>query len=137
MNHVAPKRILLVGVIVALLIGIGGIGVLRFLFGRTRQFQKQAEAGQPIVRAIEAFQKQTGSYPTSLTDLAPKFLPSVPDIPDKTKGKFEGWDYAMETNGTSVSYTLRYYMGRGGVEYRAPHWIGNNEGSRKIVLSNE
>ena len=130
-------RILLVGVIVALLIGIGGIGVLRFLFGRTRQFQRQAEAGQPIVRAIEEFRRQTGSYPSSLDDLAPKFLPTVPDIPDKMKGKFGGWDYSMETNSATISYSLRYYMGRGGVEYRPPHWIGNNEGSRKIVLSNE
>jgi hypothetical protein len=96
----------------------------------------QAMAGQPIVRAIEEFRKQTGSFPSSLTDLAPKYLPTVPDRPDESQHKFIGWEYRMVTNGVAVTYTLRYYMGRGGIEYEPPVWYGNDEGHRTVLLRN-
>jgi hypothetical protein len=114
-----------------------GIIILRVMFSRTREFRAQARAGQPIVRAIEDYRKQNGNYPVSLADLAPKYLPTVPDMPDESKSKFRGWDYRTVTNGVAVSYTLRYYMGRGGVEYEPPKWIGNDEGTRTVILSNE
>jgi hypothetical protein len=89
------------------------------------------------VHAIDEYKKENGTYPQSLIQLAPKYLPRSPDIPDATNGKFAGWDYVITTNGTIVSYTLRYYMGRGGVEYEPPNWIRNNEGSREIILRNK
>ncbi len=114
-----------------------GFLVLHALFDRTREFRAQAQAGQPIVRAIEDYHKQTGTYPPSLADLAPKYLAIAPDIPDQSQHKFIGWDYHIVTNGTAVSYSLMYYMGRGGVEYKPPNWIGNDEGHQTVVLSNQ
>ena len=104
---------------------------------RTSEFKAQALAGQPIVRAIEDYRKQTGSYPPSLAALTPKYLATVPDIPDESQHKFTGWDYRIVTNGTAISFSLRYYMGRGGVEYQPPNWIGNDEGHTTVVLSNQ
>src|SRR5437773_11697957 len=94
---------------------------------RTPEFVAQAQAGQPIVGAIDQYRKQTGSYPAALSDLVPKYLAAAPDVPDRSKNKFTGWDYSPVTNGSVVSYSLRYYMGKGGVEYEPPNWIGNDE----------
>ena len=121
---------------VFVLLGICGVAVLRLVFSRAGEFRVQAQAGQPIVRAIEEFRKQTGSYPPSLSDLAPKYLAAVPDLPDKSQHKYSGWDYRTATNGIAVSYTLSYYMGRGGIEYEPPNWIGDDEGHRTVILSN-
>jgi hypothetical protein len=59
---------------VFVLLGIFGVAGLRLVISRAGEFRVQAQAGQPIVRAIEEFRKQTGSYPPSLSDLAPKYL---------------------------------------------------------------
>ena len=104
---------------------------------RTGEFTAQAQAGQPIVRAIEQFRKQTGSYPTSLADLAPKYLPRIPDTPNESQQKLTGWEYLAVTNGAVVTYTLRYYMGRGGIEYEPPVWYGNDEGHRTVLLKTD
>ena len=103
---------------------------------RSGEFKTQAELGQPIVRAIEDDHNQMGSYPASLADLTLKYLTTAPDIPDKRQHKFIGWDYCIITNRAAVSYSLRYCMGKGGVEYEPPDWFGNDEGNRKVVLSN-
>ena len=104
---------------------------------RTAAFLAEAHAGQPIVRAIEAYQKQAGHYPSSLTNLVPVFLAETPDMADRSRHKFSGWDYRPITNDLGASYSLRYYMGRGGVEYSPPNWIGNDEGARTVILKNE
>jgi hypothetical protein len=131
------SRVLLIIIAGFLILSVCGMVGLRLMFSRTREFRAQAQAGQPIVRALEQFHKQTGSYPTSLADLAPKYLPSVPDRPDESQNKFSGWDYQIVTNGMAVSYRLRYFMGRGGIEYEPPNWIGNDEGQRTVILSNK
>ena len=110
---------------------------LHFLFNRTIEFRAQAQAGQPIAQAIEQFHKQTGGYPASLTELLPNYLPATPAGRDLAQKKFAGWDYHTRTNGAVTSYTLRYYMGRGGVEYEPPIWYGNNEGHRTVILKND
>lgn len=110
---------------------------LRLMFSRTRVFRAQAHVGQPIVRAIEDFRKHTGSYPATLTELSPQYLTTLPEIQEDGHYKYGSWEYRLITNGAAVGYSLRSYMGRGGVEYQPPHWIGINEGSRKILLSNE
>jgi hypothetical protein len=133
MRLATPTRILL-AIIAVILFGFLG---LHLLFDRTREFRAQAQAGQRIVRAIEEYRKQTGSYPALLADLTPKYLPAVPELPDESRHKFQGWDYSTVTNGLIVSYGLRYYMGRGGVEYEPPRWIGNDEGHRTVIFSNE
>lgn len=115
---------------------VGTVGFLSAC-GRTGEFRAQALAGQPIVRAIDKYRDQTGSYPTSLTNLVPNYLAEVPDIADEANRKLPGWEYRTLTNGSVVSFSLRYYMGRGGVEYEAGKWIGNNEGRRTVILSNE
>jgi hypothetical protein len=130
-------RIPLVVAASLLTLGICGIFLLRLMFSRTREFRAQATVGQPIVRAIESFRKATGGYPASLAELAPKYLPSVPDVPDESQHKFKGWDYRRVTNGVTISYSLRYYMGRGGIEYDPPTWFANNEGHRTVLLSND
>jgi len=132
-----PTRIILMGAATFVIVVVCGVFVLPLLFDRTREFRAQAQAGQLVVRAIDEYRKQTGSYPVALADLSPKYLPTVPDLPDGSKHKFQGWDYRMITNGSTVTYSLRYYMGRGGVEYEPPKWIGNDEGHRTVILSNE
>ena len=114
------------------------LGALAMLSGcsRTDDFRARTVAGQPLVRAIEKYHSDTGSYPNSLSALVPKYLTAVPDTPDRSEHKFTGWDYSLTTNGLAVSYALRYYMGRGGVEYEPPSWIGNDEGHRTVILSN-
>jgi len=112
--------------------------VLRYVgFDGTREFRAQAQAGQPIVRAIEEYRKQTGAYPESLAAIAPKYLPAVPELPDELNRKLTGWDYRKVTNSLVVSYSLRYYMGRGGVEYEPPKWIGTYEGDKTVIFTNE
>jgi hypothetical protein len=105
--------------------------------GRTGDFQAQARAGQPIVRAIEEYREQTGNYPASLTNLVPNYLSAVPGTADLSSYKLAGWIYRTVTNGSLVSYNLRYYMGRGKVEYEPPNWIGNDESYRTVILSHE
>ena len=104
---------------------------------RTPEFRAQAKIGQPIVQAIEAYYKQTGSYPDSLTNLAPKYLGTLPDVADPEHGNVSGWDYHIVAGDKSYTYSLRFYMGRGGVEYMSPNWIGNDEGRRTILFKNE
>ena len=133
MRGITPMRVLfvVVGVVVCGFVG------LSLLLSRTLEFRAQAGRGQPIVRGIEEFKKQTGAYPASLADLVPKYLPDAPDIADWPNHKFRGWDYRTVTNGVPVSYSLRYYMGRGGVEYEPPVWFGNDEGHRTVLLRND
>ena len=123
--------------LVLLIVGVCGMLALRAGFSRTRQFRAKARSGQPIVRAIEDFRKDTGAYPVSLVDLAPKYLSSVPETADWSHDKYDGWDYCTVTNGESVTYILRYYMGRGGVEYMPPVWSGNDEGHWTVLLKNK
>jgi len=113
---------------------LGGVFYLHWCLDRTEDFRAKAKSGQPIVRAIEQYKKDTGTYPSSLVDLAPKYLPAVPDMPDESLRKYRGWYYQTETNGRSVTFRLRYYMGRGGVEYEPPSWIGNDEGHREVLF---
>ena len=132
-----PVRDLFVVFAALLVLGVCGIVALQLLFSRTREFRAKARAGQPIVQAIETFRKQTGNYPASLAELAPKYLPAMPDIQQDEHYKYGSWEYRVVTNGGVVSYSLRSYMGRGGIEYEPPNWIGNDEGSTTIVLRNE
>ena len=114
---------------------------VRVLLSRTGEFRAKAKEGDPIVTAIERFKYANGAYPESLSVLVPSYLPSQPQVADITNGVFGGWDYQIVTNieyhlasnVTVTSYTLRYYMGRGGIEYQAPYWLGNDEGHRSIV----
>src|SRR5215471_2550860 len=130
------------GIPTRIFVVVGGLvlfGILCFylLVTRAIEFRVQAHRGQPIVRAIEQFHKQTGSYPVSLAELAPKYLPTVPEMPDKVRHKFMGWDYHTTTNGIVISYTLSYYLGRATVEYEPPVWFGNDEGHRTILWRND
>ena len=105
-------------------------------FSRTAEFRARAKAGQPLVRAIEAFRRDTGHYPTSLHELVPKYFPGFPSIPSDPRARgsdSDGWEYY--TRGTD-SYSLYYFMGKGGVEYDPPNWIGDDDGNRKVLSLN-
>ena len=130
------RVVLGVAITLALLL-VGGFVSLRILLDRTREFRAQAQLGKPIVRAIEQYKQDSGAYPSALSALVPTYLASIPEIPDEAEGELEGWDYRTQTNGTAVTYSLSYYMGRGGVEYEAPVWVGNDEGRRKVLFKNE
>ena len=121
------------------ILGVCGIFVPRLMFDRTREFRAQAQVGQPIVRAIEEFRKQTGNYPSSLTDLVPKYLPRLPDpdMPRRHRHISYVWDYYTVTNGTAVSYNLNCFMGKGGVDYDPPVWQGNDDGHKIFLFRNE
>jgi hypothetical protein len=110
---------------------------LHFSFDRRREFLAKAGEGQPIVGAINRYKEENGSYPVALDDLVPKYLFQWPETPSPPEGKFGGWDYRTVTNGTVVTYDLRYYMGTGGVEYQPPNWMANDEGHRTVILRNE
>ena len=100
---------------------------------RTEEFLAQARRGQPIVRANEQYRNEVGQPPVAITNLVPKYLSRMPDVTDPQSQRSDGWDYVTKTNGT---YTLRYYMGRGGVEYAPPDWYGNEEGIIEVILTN-
>lgn len=117
-----------------LLVGICGLLLLNLMFSRTPEFRAQAQAGQPIVRAIEDFRKDTGNYPTSLADLVPKYLPALPEMADLARHKYDGWNYERVTNGGRISCRLSYYMGRGGVVYEPPVWYGIDEGRKRVLF---
>jgi hypothetical protein len=96
-------------------------------FDRMGEFQAHAKAGEPLIQALEAFRKDTGHYPASLTELAPKYLPEVaPESHDQHK--FGDWEYLTETNGERVSYSLYYFMGKGAVQYQPTNWTANDDG---------
>src|ERR1017187_7642420 len=93
----------------ATLLGITMIGLSGC--GRTGEFKSQAKLGQPIVRAIEDYHTQTGSYPPSL---------------DALPQKYSGWTYETFTNGTVIFYALKYRIGQGDVEYEPSGSVGGS-----------
>jgi len=97
----------------------------------------QAKAGQLIVGAIEAYKRQSGSYPASLDELAPIHRPTIPGLRTSAGSQFEGWQYQIVTNRVTVSYRLSFYLGRGGIEYQTPNWVGNDEGRLSVIMRNE
>lgn len=107
-----------------------GVVVLLSACSRTREFRAQAEAGQQIVKAIEEFRKKTGNYPASLADLGLKHLPTVSHGPGQ-------WEYRAVTNVTGMTFTLSYFMGKGGVQYVPPVWFANDDGHEMILFRND
>ncbi len=123
---------------IAFLIAIAILFIgLRIMFDRTREFRAQARLGQPIVHAIDQYKEDVGKFPKSLSDLVPKYLNTLPELSNRENHKFEGWEYRVITNQQNTTYTVLYYMERGGVEYKPPNWYGNDEGHRKVILKNE
>jgi hypothetical protein len=97
---------------------------------------QRAQEGQPILRAIYQYAQDTGSYPTSLAVLAPKYLPVAP-VEDWKRG----WHYGPAdsrgiTNGFILSRWSTGYKTR--VEYvddgTTAGWRVNAEGD-KIPLN--
>lgn len=111
--------------------------ILHLTVDRSRSFRAQAQRGQPIVRAIEQFKKHTGGYPGSLAILSPEYLPTPPETPNEADPKSKGWDYYLVTNGSMTTFRLSYYMGKGGVYYQPPRWVGNDEGHESILTIDE
>jgi type II secretory pathway pseudopilin PulG len=96
---------------------------------RTREFKAQAQAGQRIVQAIEDYRKKTGNYPASLADLDLKPLPTTVNGPGR-------WEYMRVTNWSGISFSLDYFMGKGGVQYLPPMWYADDDGHETIILTN-
>jgi hypothetical protein len=92
-----------------------------------------AQAGQPIVQAIQDYHKQTGSYPPSLFALMPKYLADFPPIPHQPYAKFFGaWDYRVLKHYDEVYFTLSMYMDDGNkVTYEWPYWFKDEVIARK------
>jgi hypothetical protein len=136
MKKIINRFFIFAGIVVFSLILYSGIRIYFSLFwdrGRTKEFSAQAKRGQIIVLALEKFKSDSGYYPDSLSRLFPQYLESFPKLPNYLKNI--KWEYRKNHN--DKPYSLRFYMGKGGVEYYPPHWYGNNEGSRKIILSND
>ena len=115
---------------ICLTVLIGGGLTLRLLFDRTREFKAKAREGEPIVTAIESFIHDAGRPPDSLRELVPQYLPSLPPLQDYSNRVFFAWDYSVVSNRSGVSYTLGHFMGKGGVRFEPPYWVGNDEGRR-------
>lgn len=99
-------------------------------FPRTTEFRAQARAGQSLVRAIEAFRKDTGRYPATLAELDPKYLTQVAIKPGDLRHR---WQYFTVTNAGTVSYGLSCDMGKGGVRYDPPNWVANEDGHEEVL----
>lgn len=70
---------------------------------------EKAERGyaalEPVIKALEQYQAETGDYPESLHELAPNYLPSVPEEVNEESIYYEKKD---------ASYTLSFhYIGPG------------------------
>ena len=100
----------------AVLLGIAMISLSGC--GHKDEYKAQAKLGQQIVRAIEDYYTQTGSYPTSLDALSQKY----------SGWTYDTYTYQNSTNGAEISYMLRYRFGKGGVEYEPHRWIGGDKG---------
>jgi hypothetical protein len=102
---------------------------------RLRYHRRLARQGQLIVTAIEQYCAAHGTYPESLSPLRPQYLPQS----SKGRASYDkhDWEYRVVKDGERTTYTLRLYMGRGGLEYEPPHWYANEEGTRTAILSNK
>ena len=115
----------LLGFFVAALIGIISrrwrptlyLGVALFIvfssswaagFISTRQREASIAAAQPIIAAAERFHSATGSYPQSLDDLIPTYLPTEP----RTRMGFRG-----------TRFTLSARPDRFHVTFALPAWM--------------
>jgi len=113
-----------------------GVLVLGWAFDldRSRDFRKKIREATPLVRAIEKFRTDTGSYPQSLDELAPKYLTGIATNAADLQQKFGGWNYDADTNAGKVSFTLRNYnMGHAGIDYTPPYWTGNVDGNERVL----
>ena len=113
-----------------------GILVLVWAFDvdRSRDFRQKIREATPLVRAIEKFRTDTGSYPQSLDELGPKYLTGIATNAGGLRQKFGGWTYYTDTNAGKVSYTLRNYnMGHAGIDYTPPYWTGNVDGNTRVL----
>jgi hypothetical protein len=133
----SPLRGFIIAVVFCLIVVALGLVAIRLIFDRTREFEDQAQIGQPIVKAIELFRIQSGRCPETLSELVPQYLPIEPSVFNRKHYQSGSWEYKTFTNENAVSYKLRCYMGRGGVEYVPPNWIGIDEGHSKILFQNK
>jgi hypothetical protein len=87
---------------------------------------QQVQTGNLILRAIEQYDVETRSYPASLTNFVPSYLPRYLAVTTNANFFLTGWDYRLATNGSHhATFRLRYNMEGGAIEYRsAPaEWV--------------
>jgi len=105
-------------------------------FDRTAEFKAKVREGQPVIQALEAFHRDTGKYPKTLAELAPKYLPNLSNGPTDSEHYFGGWRFYTVTNyneDNSVTYDLSFFMGKGWVAYRPTNWIANDDGHERVL----
>ena len=98
------KGLITLGILVV--VGLAGIVVVVVLFtsGTRRAQDADAQAGQPIVKAVYQFHGDHGKYPKSLADLTP-YLPAPVDT-----NAWPHWDYNRSTwGGSSPGFALSKY----------------------------
>jgi hypothetical protein len=90
------------------MVGVLGIGVAWFAHGFYRAWHRFASeericgAFHPVIAAIEQFQETTGSPPTNLTQLVPRFVPRLPVAPVA-----DSIDYRLLPDGTNWQLSVR------------------------------
>lgn len=65
--------------------------------------------GNQIIQALERFRADQGHYPTSLTDLVPKYIHTLPSATWGTRT----WKYAADANGFTLSVDESVHTGDG------------------------
>ena len=69
------------------LVAVTTLAVAWFVYGfftayhRFMSEERICGAFHPVIRALDAFQQQTGSLPTNLTQLVPQYVPQLPSVP--------------------------------------------------------
>src|SRR2546425_5094959 len=90
------------------IVGLLGIGVASFAHGFYRAWQRFASedrisgAFHPVIAAIDQFNEATGSPPTNLTQLVPRYIPRLPAVPVA-----DSIDYRVLPDGTNWQLSVR------------------------------
>src|SRR6185295_2714440 len=75
----ALRLVLVAGFLVAFFYGCMFAAIGRFTLPTKEEFAELALCNQPLVEAIYSFRDDHGTMPKRLDDLAPRYLPTVPD----------------------------------------------------------
>lgn len=89
--------------IVLLVIGIVAVWWLTSLPYDEAKCRRQIRQGEPVVAALEAYRRDTGTYPESLHELIPKYLAVMPalegvEAADRLTDEAWGYDRTEPTN---------------------------------------
>jgi hypothetical protein len=81
-------KILGIGVILYMIIGVGGIAVYDNIRISPREREVKTNFA-PVIAALEAYRKARGKYPEELTALVPDYIKELPSCPILPPGRID------------------------------------------------